>query len=134
MMIDQHTVGREVLSRRSTGWKIQYVLQIPVPNDVPYVDGAEAWAVCIMKQYSELGDEPEWLKGCDEETHQLYYREQGELAMTSSRVETDLVIAAQGHLTVVPCKPASAEQLGTLNAYSIVFQINFPASLSVGGS
>jgi hypothetical protein len=130
-VINQAAIANEALSRRSKGWKIQYVLQVPIPNDVSYADG-EAFAVCVMKQYNELGEDPQWLRGCDEETHQLYYAGHPELARTQSTIETDLVIYAEGRFIVLRCKPASPEQL-VGQPFNIAFDVEFPATLPVQG-
>lgn len=80
-----------------------------------------------MKQYNEMGDEPEWLKGCDWETHLLYWQDMGALAQTQNVIEADLVIWDGAHFFVHPTRTGSAmPEQGTLQ---LTFKIEFPSIL-----
>lgn len=128
----QQEVERAVLDRRTKGWTIQYVQDVPLPADVPYASG-QAWGVCVMKQWNELGDEPEWLQGTDEETHQLYYqqryKEMGKAAETVSRIELDLVISTADQFHVFPCKPVQPTEEMKARGMTIAFTLEFPEQL-----
>ena|SRR5579859_2899353 len=125
-------VGSAVLEKRSMRWFIQYIQKLDIPADLPYAQGSQAWGVCVMKQYNEL-DEPEWLKGCDHETHLMYWEQMGSLAKTISRVEMDLVIWSEEEqqFYVFPAKPSpvTPEQKKDGDPLSIAFRVVFPQKL-----
>lgn len=133
----EKTINQNVLARRSPGWNIQYVAPVPVPGDLPYAPGAQAWVVCVMRKRNELTpeiEEPEWLKGCDLETHHLYYQhlyeEMGEAALTSYLVEMDLVIASgDQRISVYSTRPEEAKPDSAMSGYLLPFIVEFPEHL-----
>lgn len=115
------------LSRRILGWLVQATQEVPIPAHLPYARNAQAWEVALMKQYNELGDEPEWLKGCDLETHLMYWEQMGELAKTQTRLEVDLAIWSHGSFYVYPTRAGVATTEG--GQVEVTFLVKFPDTL-----
>lgn len=115
------------LSRRAKGWQVQCMQEIPIPEHLPYVQCAQAWTIAVMKQYNELGEEPEWLKGCDLETHLMYWEQMGELAKTQTQLEVDLVIHCNGQFFVYPCMPGTVTTED--GGVEVTFLVKFPGTL-----
>jgi len=131
-LITKKQIGSASLEKRSMRWFIQYIQPLEIPADLSYAHDGQAWSVCVMKQYNEL-EEPEWLKGCDHETHLMYWEMQGSLAKTISRVEMDLVIWTEGEqrFFVFPTKPSpvTPDRKKDGDPLSIAFRVVFPQKL-----
>jgi hypothetical protein len=120
-------VRAAVLEKRSKGWQVLCMQEVQVPKTLPYADGGCAWEVALMKRFNELGEEPAWLQGCDQEMHLMYYEQMGEMAKTQTTLEVDLVIFWQDQFYVYQTRAGTAttEEGGV----AVTFLVQFPGSL-----